>query len=116
MMTADLHTTIQNKTSCAVQLRHIPTNTIIKCQASRSQSQNRKVARQLLADKVEAVEKGSESRNALKAETKSRKKASKTKKARRKYKSRDDESEDSTRESQSVPHHEVAEDVVEHRA
>ena len=58
---------------------------VVKSQATRSQSQNRKIARQILADKLEALEKGSESRTALKAEVKRRKKASKTKKARRKY-------------------------------
>ena len=75
----------QNKTSSAVQLKHIPTGTVIKSQATRSRSQNRKIARRLLAEKIEAVEKGSESRTALKADIKKKKKASKSKKARRKH-------------------------------
>lgn len=58
---------------------------VVKSQATRSRSQNRKIARRILADKLEVLEKGPESRTALKAEVKRRKKASKTKKARRKY-------------------------------
>jgi protein subunit release factor B len=57
----------------------------VKCQATRSRSQNEKIARSLLADKVEVQEKGDQSRVALKAEAARRKKASKVKKARRKY-------------------------------
>ncbi len=58
---------------------------VIKCQATRSRTQNRKVARQLLAEKLELMEKGSGSRVAVKAEVKRKKKASRTKKAKRKY-------------------------------
>ena len=76
----------QNKTACAVQLKHKPTGISTLCQESRSRAQNRKIARRLLAEKVENAERGDESRMALKAAVKSRKKASKTKKARRKYK------------------------------
>jgi len=57
---------------------------VVKCQATRSRSQNRKTARRLLGEKIEELEKGPESRNALKTEIKSKKKASKSKKARRK--------------------------------
>lgn len=58
---------------------------VVKCQATRSQSQNAKVARSLLADKIEALEKGDKSRVAIKAAAAKKKKASKMKKARRKY-------------------------------
>ncbi|KAL9639190.1 MAG: hypothetical protein Q9164_001083 [Protoblastenia rupestris] len=74
-----------NKTSSAVQLKHVPTGMVIKSQATRSRSQNRKIARRLLAEKLEEAEKGLESRTALKADIKRKKKASKMKKARRKY-------------------------------
>jgi len=43
-----------NKTSTCVQLYHRPTGIIVKCQESRSQSDNRYLARRILADKVEA--------------------------------------------------------------
>lgn len=58
---------------------------MVKCQATRSQSQNRKIAREILAEKVDIVEKGNESRTAIKAALKRKRKASKTKKSRRKY-------------------------------
>ncbi|KAI9697994.1 MAG: hypothetical protein M1836_004347 [Candelina mexicana] len=77
---------VQNKTSCAVQLKHIPTGIVVKSQETRSRSQNRKIARRLLAAKLEVIEKGPESRTAVLAEVKKRKKASRNKKAKRKYK------------------------------
>jgi protein subunit release factor B len=77
---------MQNKTNSAVQLKHLPTGLVVKFQGQRSRDFNRKEARRILADKLEAIEKGDESRTALKAQEKARRKASKTKKARRKYK------------------------------
>ena len=83
-----------NKTASAVQLTHIPSGLVVKCQATRSRIQNRELARRLLADRVEEQEKGEESRTALKAQLKSKKKASKTKKARRKYRKLESEQHD----------------------
>jgi protein subunit release factor B len=74
-----------NKTSSAVQLKHLPTGLVIKCQETRSRSQNRKIARRILAEKIEILVMGDDSRAALKAEREKKKKASKNKKARRKY-------------------------------
>ncbi|KAJ6088388.1 hypothetical protein N7486_009649 [Penicillium sp. IBT 16267x] len=74
-----------NKTNSAVQIIHHPSGIVVKCQATRSRSQNAKTARSLLADKIEQKEKGGESRVALKAEAARKKKASKMKKTRRKY-------------------------------
>ncbi|MCJ1405124.1 hypothetical protein MMC11_008350 [Xylographa trunciseda] len=74
-----------NKTSSAVQLKHLPTGIVIKSQATRSRSQNRKIARTLLAEKLEVLEKGPESRVAVKGERARKKKASSGKKTRRKY-------------------------------
>lgn len=74
-----------NKTSSAVQLKHLPTGLVVKCQETRSRTQNRKIARRILAERIEDLEKGDQSRTALKAERASKKKASKNKKARRKY-------------------------------
>jgi protein subunit release factor B len=45
-----------NKTSTCVQLLHRPTGIQVKCQTSRQQGQNRSVARKLLLDKIEAVQ------------------------------------------------------------
>ena len=47
-----------NKTSSCVQLLHIPTGLAVKCQQERSQSLNRYLARRLLLDKIERVQKG----------------------------------------------------------
>ncbi|KAJ5475857.1 hypothetical protein N7475_001586 [Penicillium sp. IBT 31633x] len=74
-----------NKTNSAVQIIHKPSGVVVKCQATRSQSQNAKIARSLLADKVESQQKGDQSRVAIKAAAAQKKKASKMKKTRRKY-------------------------------
>ncbi|OSS48126.1 hypothetical protein B5807_06432 [Epicoccum nigrum] len=74
-----------NKTSSAVQLKHIPTGIVVKYQDTRSRALNRKVARKLLQDRLEELELGDEARTAVKAREKSKKKASGDKKKRRKY-------------------------------
>lgn len=74
-----------NKTSSAVQLTHTPTGIVVKCQATRSRTQNESIARRLLAEKVELLEKGSESRVEKKREHVSKKNRSAEKKRRRKY-------------------------------
>lgn len=80
-----------NKTSSAVQLKHLPTGIVVKCQGTRSREQNRKDARRLLVERLEELEKGDQSRTAIKAERASRKKASADKKKRRKYRKLDEE-------------------------
>ena len=87
----------------------------IKSQATRSRSQNRKIARQLLADKIDAAEKGPDSRTALKADIKRKKKASKTKKARRKYKTLQDGVEDEDEEAEVDSDKPVEDKVKEER-
>ena len=57
----------------------------MKSQATRSRSQNRKVARTILSEKLEEMEKGDQSRTAIKADIKRKKKASAHKKSKRKY-------------------------------
>ncbi|KAJ5936809.1 hypothetical protein N7466_003259 [Penicillium verhagenii] len=79
-----------NKTNSAVQIIHHPSGIVVKCQATRSRSQNAKTARLLLADKIEQREKGDESRSALKVQAARKKKASKMKKTRRKYRDLED--------------------------
>lgn len=74
-----------NKTSSAVQLKHLPSGIVVKCQATRSRAQNRKSARKLLAEKLEQMEMGDQSRTALRAELERRKRRGREKKARKKY-------------------------------
>lgn len=100
ILMVDVSRSHQNKTSSAVQLKHLPTGMIIKSQATRSRSQNRKIARRLLADQIEAAEKGPESRAALKVVIKRKKKASKSKKARRKHRASQSGDEDEEEEAE----------------
>ncbi|KAI5803115.1 RF-1 domain-containing protein [Geopyxis carbonaria] len=44
-----------NKTNSAVQLKHKPSGIVVKCQATRSREQNRKIARRILAERLDAV-------------------------------------------------------------
>jgi hypothetical protein len=74
-----------NKTSSAVQLKHLPTGIVVKCQDTRSRSLNRKTARKLLGEKIEEMELGEDARTRVKAREQSRRKGSAEKKKRRKY-------------------------------
>ncbi|KAI7350389.1 hypothetical protein KC320_g5508 [Hortaea werneckii] len=80
-----------NKTSCAVQLRHLPTGIVVKSQETRSREQNRKFARNILAERLDSLEKGDRSRSAIKADRAKSKKASAAKKSRRKYRKLEEE-------------------------
>jgi protein subunit release factor B len=80
-----------NKTSSAVQLKHLETGIVVKCQATRSRSQNRKIARQLLATRLEALEKGDQSRAAIVGAVKAKRKSSASKKSKRKYRALEEE-------------------------
>ncbi|KAF1938474.1 hypothetical protein EJ02DRAFT_457861 [Clathrospora elynae] len=74
-----------NKTSSAVQLKHIPTGIVVKYQDTRSRELNRKMARRILQDRIEELELGEDARTRIRAREKSKKKASSSKKTRRKY-------------------------------
>ncbi|KAK8038150.1 hypothetical protein PG994_014917 [Apiospora phragmitis] len=80
-----------NKTNSAVQLKHLPTGIVIKCQETRSRSQNRLIARQLLANRLDDLTKGDQSRSAIVGEAKRKKRSSSAKKSRRKYRKLDGE-------------------------
>lgn len=54
-----------NKTSTAVQLRHAPSGIEVKAQSARSQGLNRYLARQRLAEELEARRQGEASARAL---------------------------------------------------
>ena len=82
-----------NKTSSAVQLKHIPTGIVVKYQDTRSRTVNRKMARKILQEKIEEMELGEEARTRVKHREKSAKKRSGEKKRRRKYRRLDGEEE-----------------------
>ncbi|NWJ06195.1 CL065 factor, partial [Crypturellus undulatus] len=50
-----------NKTNNCVVLKHIPTGIVIKCHQTRSVEQNRKIAREILQEKVDLFYKGENS-------------------------------------------------------
>lgn len=75
-----------NKTNSKVQLTHIPTGIVVTSQATRSRDQNRKIARQLLAVKIEEMEKGVQSRNQIVIARKQMVKQRAKKKTKAKYK------------------------------
>lgn len=84
-----------NKTASCVQLTHTPTGLQIKCQATRSRTQNRKIARRLLAERVEVLEKGGEARVKVREGVRVERKRSGEKKRGRKYRRLEvDEGED----------------------
>jgi protein subunit release factor B len=59
---------------------------VVKSQHTRSREQNRKFARLILGEKLDALEKGEDSRTAIKLDRARTKKASANKKTKRKYK------------------------------
>ncbi|KAM0244981.1 hypothetical protein ACHAP5_005772 [Fusarium lateritium] len=80
-----------NKTNSAVQLKHVPTGIVVKSQATRSRDQNRKHARELLAQRVDEFHNGDQSRSAIVGQVKLKKASSASKKSRRKYKKLEEE-------------------------
>lgn len=74
-----------NKTSSAVQIKHLPSGIVVKCQDTRSRDQNEKLALRRLQDRLEQGERGTESRVERRWEMLRKRKASKRKKAGRKY-------------------------------
>jgi protein subunit release factor B len=73
-----------NKTSSCVSLRHIPTNTIVKCQQERSQALNRFLARRQLLDQIERMQKGVVKEEALRIEKIRNRKRKTAKRAKKK--------------------------------
>ncbi|KAK2739184.1 hypothetical protein FQN57_006627 [Myotisia sp. PD_48] len=61
------------------------------CQATRSRSQNQKIAMRILAQKIEVMEKGDQSREAIVNDVKRKRKASSAKKSKRKYRALEEE-------------------------
>jgi peptide chain release factor len=57
---------------------------VIKCQDTRSQEQNRKIARQRLHEKLDFIENGENSKLAMRIEKMKKRKADRKRKARRK--------------------------------
>jgi len=73
-----------NKSSSCVYLIHIPTGLTVKCQRERSQTLNRYLARRLLLDKIEFMQKGFIAEKRDKIEKIRRQKRKRTKRAKEK--------------------------------
>ncbi|NXD07322.1 CL065 factor, partial [Nothocercus nigrocapillus] len=71
-----------NKTSNCVVLKHIPTGIVIKCHQTRSVEQNRKIAREILQEKVDLFYKGENSDVFKEKKAAERKKQEKKRRAR----------------------------------
>jgi len=73
-----------NKTSSCVFIRHIPTGLSVKCQRERSQAINRFLARRILLDKIERMQKGIVSSEKERIEKIRRQKRKRSKRAKEK--------------------------------
>jgi protein subunit release factor B len=73
-----------NKTSTCVYLKHVPSGIEVKCQQERSQALNRFLARRILADKIENVALGNESKEQQMRERVRRQKRKRSKRAKEK--------------------------------
>lgn len=73
-----------NKSATCVHLRHVPTGVEVKCMRDRSQSVNRFLARRELAERLAAAT-GLVTGRALEQEKARRRKASRSRKSRKKY-------------------------------
>lgn len=73
-----------NKTSSCVQLVHVPTGLSVKCQRERSQAVNRFLARRLLLDRIERLQKGVVEAERDRAEKIRRQKRKRSKRAKEK--------------------------------
>jgi peptide chain release factor len=73
-----------NKVATCVVLVHRPSGTAVKCQRERSQGQNRIVARQILADKIETARLGRASARAQEAARVRRQKRRRSRRAKEK--------------------------------
>lgn len=73
-----------NKTSSCVQLVHLPTGLSVKCQQERSQLLNRFLARRLLLDRIERLQKGLVEAEKMRREKIRRQKRKRSKRAKEK--------------------------------
>ena len=73
-----------NKTSTCVQLKHLPTGLMVRCQKARSQGLNRFLARRLLLDRIEEARTGARSVERQRVEKIRRQKRRRSRRAREK--------------------------------
>ena len=86
----------------------------MKSQATRSREQNRKIARELLAAKLDILANGDRSRTAIVGSVKKKRADSAAKKARRKYRKLDEEKARAEEGGAGVDQREGSDDVGDH--
>jgi len=100
-----------------VQLIHKPTGIVVKSQATRSRPQNRKIARELLAEKLDISNNGAFSYAMQKLELNKKRKASAQKKKNRKYREKvewpEDPVENPMKDQNKIYVNKVVEEVVQ---
>lgn len=101
-----------NKTNSKVQLTHKATGIVVTSQATRSRDQNRKIAREILAMKIEELEKGVQSRTQIVIARKQMLKQRAKRKTKSKYKKLANESEGKNREEDDGEEEEEEEVIV----
>ena len=74
-----------NKVATCVQLKHLPSGIVVKCQKERSQSLNRFLARRELVERIENKKLGTKSPEQIKIEKIRKQKARRKKKSRTKH-------------------------------
>ncbi|XP_028851451.1 mitochondrial translation release factor in rescue [Denticeps clupeoides] len=81
-----------NKTSNCVVLKHLPTGVVVKCHQTRSVEQNRKLAREILRERLDVAYRGEESevlqgkREAVRRKAEKRRKAAENLERKRLFK------------------------------
>jgi protein subunit release factor B len=73
-----------NKTATCVYLVHVPSGLSVKCQKTRSQAMNRFLARRILLDRMERLQKGRASEEQQRIEKLKRQKRKRSKRAKEK--------------------------------
>lgn len=83
-----------NRTRNKVTLTHVPTGLSVACHRTRSLHDNRRIARSVLAEKVDALQRGAQSRAGVKAARARKAKAKAAARARAKHGTRHNHTED----------------------
>ncbi|KAI9295333.1 hypothetical protein K502DRAFT_330004 [Neoconidiobolus thromboides FSU 785] len=74
-----------NKTNSRVELKHLPTGIVVQCQKTRSQSENRKIARKMLREQLDILYNKELSKRNIKKNKVNKQKKKQAKRAREKY-------------------------------
>jgi len=91
-----------NKSHNCVLLNHLPTGTMVKCHATRSLAQNRRMARKIMKERLELLTFGRESRREIANDRKRKRKSKKAQRTKLKYGTAQSSDSDTNKESNQV--------------